>query len=175
MKQQFETLPVFFRIESLVILLFPTFSGLLFFALPETRILSLVWLCRGHCHSSPITAFPVLFLSLSRLCFCKVLISYRGSGSNPRTPWQPDNAREYEARVPTCFLILLPIALLQGTPFVHNYDRFNCSLQLIRLCGLGACVHICALAFGNHPVSWAGVCLCLPRLVATVLLSVKAK
>lgn len=51
-------------------------------------------------HGRPITASPVLSLSLSRLCFCKVLISHRGSGSNPRTPRQPDNAREYEARLP---------------------------------------------------------------------------
>lgn len=66
---------------------------------------------------------PVLFLSLSRLCFCKVLISHRGSGSNPRTPWQPDNAREYKARGPTLFLILVPFPWCRDPPTLSRNLR----------------------------------------------------
>lgn len=89
---------------------------------------------------------PVLFLSLSRLCFCKVLISHRGSGSNPRTPWQPDNAREYKARGPTLFLILVPFSCCRDLPTLSKKPRqvrLHCPAGVVGRC-VGVCVHICA-------------------------------
>lgn len=99
-------------------------------------------LCDGTFTAVLSLQSPVLFLSLSRLCFCKVLISHRGSGSNPRPPWQPDNAREYKARGPSLFLILVPFPCSRDLPTLSKkQDRFNSS---VRWCGWELCGCVCA-------------------------------
>lgn len=103
---------------------------------------------------------PVLFLSLSRLCFCKVLISHRGSGSNPRTPWQPDNAREYKARVPTLYLILFPSPCCRDFPSLSKI--MTVSTVVSRSCGCGGwglCVRTSVLLSLGTILSPGLVCL----------------
>lgn len=113
--------------------------GWLSFALPEIQMLSLDDDARGAFTAALSLQSTVLFLSLSRLCFCKVLISHRGSGSNPRTPWQPDNAREYKARVPTLFLNLLPSPCCRDLPSLSKTMTGLTAVSSLCGCGGGAC------------------------------------